>query len=244
MRRLAPIAAAIFVLSIAGPVSAQGDPEPSVAADAMAEGGPEQAMVVLNTPTDPDATGVELLDAEHAVMTRLPDRIVVEVRMRTPEPGSYRYALSVPPERWAAPEVFTGWLFVFNHPEHCVSSKEPPRCGPRDFVKRTRAGVYNVGAHVSSISHHGGPFVLDEGTDGYVVISGEILVGAPPLRHTPPDPAVRIGLEEPLTAEVHLAIVSHGQLDPATLPGELYEAEGVPTCDCWWLAMWLGTAPE
>lgn len=244
MWRWGPIAAAMLMLFQAGPVLAQDGQAPASPDAARPSGIGQTATFVVNTPTDPDATGVTLLEADQAILRRLPDRIVIEVRMRTPEPGSYRYALSVPPERWAAPEVFTGWLFVFNRPEQCVSSTEPPRCGPKDFVKRTRAGVYNIGAHVSSISHHGGAFVLDEGTDGHVIISGEILVGAPPLRHTPPDPAVRVGLEEPMAAEVHLAIVSHGQLDPATLPGELYEAEGVPDCDCWWLAMWTGPALE
>jgi hypothetical protein len=217
---------AITALVAVAPVQAQGTPEPAVFLD--------------NQPTDPGVTGVELLMSENALLTRLPDRIVIDVRMKTPEPGSYRYDPTIPEELRTAPEVFTGWLFVFNHPEHCTTFPVPPRCGPDDFVEATRPGVYNFAGHVSSITHHGGAFVLDEASGGYIILQGEILVGQEPLQYMPPRVDVHIPLEQPLTAEIHVAIVSHGQIVTTKLPGDLYDPYGMPTCGCWWLAMWPG----
>jgi hypothetical protein len=38
-------------------------------------------------------------------------------------------------------------------------------------------------------------------------------------------------------AEVHVAVTSHGALDPVTLPGEFRRPTGSPGCGCWWLAV-------
>ena len=93
----------------------------SIPASAAAQPEPVPADEVDNTPTT--ALGGEAtLRAEDATITRYEDKLVFEVRMDTPDPGTYIYPPEVPDERKAPPEVFTAWAFVFNYPEHCVGS--------------------------------------------------------------------------------------------------------------------------
>lgn len=206
---------------------------------ATAQAEPQHPFEVSNAPTDAFPSG-DLLRPENATLTRHEDRVEIEIRLDTPVPGSYEYPESVPPERRAAPELFTAWVFVFNRPEHCVGSTEAPRCGPDDFSEAVRGGVYNVGAHVTSIDHSGGTFELDRGTDGQAILRGEIMVGDPPRPNSPPgDQHVRSALENPLGAEIHVAIAPHGQVDAATLGTEAYEPAGNPGCGCWWVSMFV-----
>lgn len=199
----------------------------------------DQADVVENFATEATG-GPDLLLAENAHIERSPDGITISVRMPTPEPGSYTYPETVPPERQAHPEGFTGWAFVFNHPELCVTNPEPPRCGPQDFNDQVRFGAYNFGGHVSSLSQHGmGELIANEATDGMLTISGSVLVGQ--AEREMPD-RMTFPLENPEGAEVHAAIAPHGQLDVSLLPKDMYEPTGSPDCGCWWVAIFLPPA--
>jgi hypothetical protein len=201
---------------------------------AQAEPRPEQADDVDNTPVE--SLGAEpTLRAEESLLTRYEDRLVFEIHMDTPAPGSYVYPESVPESRKAAPEIFTAWVFVFNHPEFCVGAEDWDNCGANDFGPEVRAGVYGLAGHLSSIDHEGGAFVLDRETDGQIVLRGEIAVGDPQRPDLPPDGST-YPLENPLGAEVHVAIAPHGQVDPTTINSELYDPAGDPACDCWWVS--------
>lgn len=205
-----------------------------LAAPASAQPQPEQAVLVENKPITV-LGGQPTLRAEDALLTRFEDKLVFEIRMDTPEPGSYIYPATVPDLRKAAPEVFTLWAFVFNNPDDCVGVDDWTWCGVDDFNDEIRTGVYGVAGHVSSIDHEGGSFILDRGTDGQMVLRGEIAVGDAQWPDLPPG-AITHPLENPLGAEVHVAIAPHGQVDPATVATELYGPAGDPTCGCWWVA--------
>jgi hypothetical protein len=194
----------------------------------------EQADLVENQPVE-FLGNAPTLRLEDSSITRYEDRLVFEIRMDTPEPGSYVYPQEVPGARQAAPEVFTAWAFVFNHPEHCLGTDDWEFCGPGDFSEAVKAGVYGVAGHVSSVDHEGGAFILDRGTDGQVVLRGEIALGDEPWPDLPPG-ATTFPLENPTGAEVHLAIAPHGQVDPATVATELYAPVGNPGCGCWWVS--------
>lgn len=168
-------------------------------------GQPETADVL-----DQGAAAVYAPDG--AQMVRQTNGIAVSVRMPAPEPGSYLYPDGTEPGH---PEVFTLWMFVFNHPEHCTDP-----CGPDDMVNPdVEFGAYNPAGHVVA--------------NGTLTLAGRVGVGdtagAPP-GITPHD------LSNPAGAEVHLAVTSHGGLDPATLPDEFHTPTGSGACGCWWLA--------
>jgi len=208
-----------------------------IPASSAAQPEPVQADVVDNIPTT--ALGGEAtLRAEDATITRYEDRLVFEVRMDTPDPGTYIYPPEVPDERKAPPEVFTAWAFVFNYPEHCVGSVDSDLCFVDDFSDDVQAGIYGVAGHASSLDHEGRSFILDRGTDGQIVLRGEIAVGDPQVPEMPPGETT-YPLSNPLGAEVHFAIAPHGQLDPATMASELYQPAGNPGCDCWWVSFFV-----
>ena len=92
-----------------------------------------------------------------------------------------------------------------------------------------------VKGHVTAIDHSGAAFELDRDSGGRLTLRGEILAGAPQRRDLPPD-ALTFPLEDPLGAEVHVAVAPHGQVDPLTIGTEIYEPAGNPGCGCWWLA--------
>ncbi len=204
----------------------------------VAQPASEIAFDVENAPTDHVGSAEPLLRPEHARLTRYGDRIAVEISMPTPVPGTYVYPADVPPTRRASPEAFTLWAFVFNRPEACVGSTEPPRCGPEDFSQAARAGIYGVAGHVTSVDHSGGAFELDRASGGQIVLKGEIAIGDPQRMDMPPG-VPTYPLEDPLAAEVHLAIAPHGQVEPATIATELYEPAGDPACGCWWVAFFV-----
>ena len=112
--------------------------------------------------------------------------------------------------------MFTLWAFVFNNPEHCTQP-----CGSDDTTNLdVEFGAYNVAGRVNA--------------GGSLTLSGRISVGAP--AGAPPG-VVPHPLTNPAGAEVHLAITSHGVLDPATLPGEFRSPTGSPACGGWWTAI-------
>lgn len=207
----------------------------STAIPVGAEETSETAFEVSNAPTEAFGPDAALLRPEDARIMRADDRLVVEVDMPTPIPGTYVYPPGLPEERRAPPEAFTLWVFIFNRPEACISSETPPHCGADDFTEAVRAGIYGVAGHVTSVDHSGGAFELDRANGGRMVLHGEIMVGDPPRENMPPD-SPTFGLEDPMNAEVHLAVAPHGQIDPATVSTELYEPAGNPTCGCWWVA--------
>ena len=204
-------------------------------APAVAQAAPESPFEVTNDPTEAFGDEAALLESKNATIARLADRLVVEIAMPTPIPGTYRYPTTVPPERYASPEAFTLWVFVFNHPDACVSSPEPPRCGPDDFTDAVMAGIYGVAGHVTSVDHSGGAFELDRGTGGIMTLRGEIMVGQAQRSDMPPESRT-FPLIDPALAEVHLAVAPHGQIEPATISTELFEPAGSPACGCWWVA--------
>ncbi len=184
------------------------------------------AIVALlgTTTTSASAGGAETADVAHqggnsvyapdgARLVRQTNGISIAVSMPTPEPGDYTY-----PEGATAghPEVFTLWVFVFNHPENCTDP-----CDSDDTTNPdVEFGVYNAAGHAS-----GG---------GNLTLAGRVGVGdeARAPQGITPHP-----LSNPAGAEVHLAVTSHGGLDPATLPGEFRNPTGSPLCGCWWVAI-------
>jgi hypothetical protein len=219
--------AAVLLPALAATVLAAGS--------AMAQPTPEAAVGVDNEPIEM-LGGEPTLRAEEATVTRYEDRLVFDVRMDTPAPGSYRYPDEVPALRQASPEIFTGWAFVFNEPENCVGAKDGESCGPDDFSEDVRAAVYGIAGHLTAIDHEGGPFILDRDAGGQIVLRGEIKVGQAPHPGLPPGETT-FPLDDPLGAEIHFAIAPHGQLDPSTVTSELYQPAGNPGCGCWWVSV-------
>lgn len=213
-----------------------------ISISAAADGGiGETADRVNNNPTA--STEAELLLAENAHLTRSEDGIGIEMKLITPEAGSYTYPETVPGERQAQPEVFTGWVFIFNNPELCQSNPgtEFP-CGGQDFNDEVKAGAYNFSGTINQLHQvSGGELQLNSFSDGYVVLNGEIGVG----QEQRPPVAQQVSthpLENPMGAEVHVAIAPHGQLDIETIATELYSPVGNPACDCWWVATFAANA--
>jgi hypothetical protein len=196
---------------------------------------------VTNDPTA--ASGDELLLAENVRLTRSEDGIGIEMKLITPEAGSYTYPETIPGERQAQPEAFTGWVFVFNNPELCKTNPgtEFP-CGGEDFNDEVKAGAYNFSGTLNQLHQvSGGELQLNPFSDGYVVLNGEIGVG----QEQRPPVAQQVSthpLENPMGAAVHVAIAPHGQLDATTLPDELYIPVGNPACECWWVATFKASA--
>lgn len=160
-----------------------------------------------------DQGGAAVYAPDGAQLVRQANGIAVSVKMPTPEPGSYLYPDGTEPGH---PEVFTLWMFVFNHPEHCTDS-----CGPDDMTNPdVEFGVYNPAGHVAA--------------DGTLTLTGRVGVGD--TAEAPPG-IIPHDLSNPAGAEVHLAVTSHGGLDPATLPNEFHIPTGSGACGCWWVAL-------
>jgi hypothetical protein len=192
-KRGVPTAAALFALLLAlqQPASAAA---------------PEQADVL-------DQGGGAVVAVDGARLVRTGAGISVGLTMPTPTPGDYLYPAGTTPGH---PEVFTLWMFVFNHPENCTDG-----CGPDDMTNPdVEFGVYNPAGHVAA--------------GASLTLAGRVGVGDPadaPPGITPHD------LSNPQGAEVHLAVTSHGGLDPSTLPNEFRIPTGSGGCGCWWLAL-------
>jgi hypothetical protein len=173
----------------------------------MASAGSPETADVM----DQGAAGV--VAADGASIVRQPDGIRVSLTMPAPVAGAYLYPDGVTS---GSPEVFTMWAFVFNYPEHCSAP-----CGGDDTNNPdVEFGVYNVAGHVNAGQS--------------LTMSGRFAVGAP--AGAPPGVTPH-PLSNPAGAEIHVAITSHGGLDPATLPGEFRRPTGSPACGCWWVAI-------
>lgn len=161
-----------------------------------------------------DQGGTDVYAPNGAQLVRQANGIAVQITMPTPEPGNYLYPAGIEPGH---PEVFTLWAFVFNHPENCNANG----CGGDDMSNPDVGfGAYNAGGHVNA--------------GGQLTLSGRIGVGD--VADGPPGSAVS-DLSDPMGAEVHLAVTSHGGLDPSTLPNEFHIPTGNGGCGCWWVAV-------
>jgi hypothetical protein len=155
-----------------------------------------------------------------AELTRKNNGLAIQVTMPVPQPNTYTYPAGIPTPS-ASPEVFTGWVFVFNNPEGCAGG--PGNCGGADVTPANPGGlgIYNFAGHAT-------------GAGGNLVLTGQIAVGQP-AGGPPFLPAV--DLYNVQGAEVHVAIAPHGKLDAAQLPGQMQTPAGNPACACWWLAL-------
>lgn len=172
--------------------------------------GPERADVM-------DQGGLTVRAPDGARLVRQANGIAVSVTMPTPEPGGYLYPSNPPGIEPGHPEVFTLWAFVFNFPENCSDGV----CGGDDMSDPAVGfGAYNPAGHVNA--------------GATLNLSGRIGVGD--SAGGPPGSAVT-DLSNPAGAEVHLAVTSHGALDPSTLPGEFHTPTGNGGCGCWWVAI-------
>lgn len=192
------------------------------------------ALVLLAAPVGAGGTATEradvltqdesgVLQPNGARLTRAVDGLTVEWRVHTPEPGSYLYptADQVPPGAPphpaivpGAPEVFSLWAFVFSHPELCT----PPMCDFDDVGPATAAqgGIYQLDATVAD--HE------------LLEMSGRVRLGM--------QPAAGAALSNPLGAEAHIAMTSHGMaLSGSDLARQLNGAVGGPPN--WWVALFL-----
>ena len=165
---------------------------------------------------DQGHAGVYQEDGAHLV--RQTNGLRTSVSMPTPVPGEYLYPPNPPGIVAGHPEVFTLWVFAFNHPELCTDGI----CNGDDLGAGAAAkgSVYNAGGHVAS--------------GRFMTIAGRVAVGQPALAPPGVEPTP---LTNPEGAEVHLAVTSHGALDASTLPGEFRSPTGSGACGCWWVAI-------
>lgn len=173
----------------------------------------ETADVVGQGPMGP------VVSADGARLIRSDNGINISLSMPAPAPGSYVYP---PPNGFQPdvyqghPEVFTGWAFIFNYPDQCSDGT----CGFDDLGsdKPAKGAAYNYAGHAVGGSR--------------LRLSGRIHVGDEPFPAVPGAP-----LENPLGAEVHIAIAPHGALQPQLLPAQI----GTPIGNSshWWLAIFL-----
>ncbi len=156
-----------------------------------------------------------LVAANGATLMRSEDGLNIKFAMPTPQVGSYVYPApnGFQPEVYeGAPEVFTGWAFIFNYPDQC---SDPCDLNDLGTDKPAKGGAYNFAGHVV-----GGSMLR---------LSGRVSVGDTPHHAAPGAP-----LENPLGAEVHIAIAPHGTLQPDLLPVQITHPIG--GIDHWWYA--------
>lgn len=166
--------------------------------------------------------GVWAIDG--VTLVRFDDGVEVSMQVPRPQPGTYEYPPAEtpsggyhPPVSQGEEEVFTMWLFNFNHPELC---KDPYVCrdvdisGENGVAPAAEGGVYRVDGVVVS-----GEFVTMKGT---------VLVGSPA--------AVGADMTNPLCSHVHVAMAPHGQaLEGDDLLDQLNTSIG--GTDWWWAAL-------
>ncbi len=142
-----------------------------------------------------------VLAEDGATMIRSGDGLRFRVTVPTPPPGSYEYPTADQLASWSTfeshpevqpggpdePEVFTMWVVVFNHPERCTDDA----CDGDDFAEGADAagGIYQGDGRVADGDE------LD--------LSAAIRLGQTPLTGAP--------LENPLGAEAHVLVASHGK---------------------------------
>ena len=163
-----------------------------------------------------------VVSPDGASLIRTKNGVKASIVMPTPVSGEYNYPPVNPFQTVAPvpgiPEVFTGWFFFFNEPENCAvpNNCSPPPPGapaPNDFTEG-KGGVYNFSGH--AISGSGTLNMV-----GHISV-GETQFGGP------------FALDNPLGAEIHLAVAPHGVLVPMLLPQQISTPVGNPSF--WWLA--------
>lgn len=149
-----------------------------------------------------------------ATLRRSDNGLSFQVAMPTPEPGTYMYPPGnafLPAAVPGHPEAYSLWVFVFNYPDLCSDGI----CDSNDIGAATpaRGGVFNGGGHIE-----GGP---------NLTFAGGVSIETPPFSASP--------LLEPRSAEVHVAVAPHGELNPALLPDQITKPIGSPPF--WWIAV-------
>ncbi len=136
-----------------------------------------------------------------ATLVRDPDGLRLSLSVPTPEAGSYEYPSGDQIADWSPvqghpevvaggpdePEVFTVWMVVFNHPSRCTDGA----CDRDDFREGAAAkgGMYQADGRVAD--------------EADLEATASIRLGQVPLTGAP--------MENPLGAEVHVAIAPHGK---------------------------------
>lgn len=165
--------------------------------------------------------GVGVLNPDGATLDRDADGIRISYNVPTPAPGSYAYPTSdmVPPGAShpevipGYPEVFTLWAFVFNYPALCSDGI----CDANDLGDPlSKGGVYRVDGIIAANPTIGFRTGIDVGDAATAFFD----------------------LENPLGAEVHLAMAPHGMAHSGEdLRTQLNVSVGTP--DFWWPALFL-----
>lgn len=170
-----------------------------------------------------------VLAEDGATMIRSGDGLRFRLAVPTPAAGSYEYPTADQLAPWSTvelhpdvqpggpdePEVFTMWVVVFNHPERCTDEA----CDGDDFAEGAAAagGIYQGDGRVA------------DGDE--LELSASIRLGQPPLTGAP--------LEDPLGAEAHLLVASHGKVVTGTDHWiQLNSPLGNPSL--WWGAFFSG----
>jgi len=157
-----------------------------------------------------------VVSEDGARVVRTNNGVTASLTMPTPPPGSYTYPEDgnafQPTVLVGHPEVFTGWIFIFNNPADCSDGI----CDMNDIGPTpARGGAYNFAGHVV------GGSTLN--------LAGHISVGSPPF--------VGVPLDNPMGAEIHLAVAPHGTVQPDLLPTQITTPIGTPAH--WWLAIFV-----
>lgn len=157
--------------------------------------------------------GGPVVSPDGATLRRSDNGLSVKLTMPTPEPGTYMYppGNTFQPEGAIPghPEAYSLWVFVFNYPNLC---SDP--CDSNDLgATPAQGGAFNAAGHI--------------------VGSGTLNLGGRVSKNSTPFVGSR--LLEPQTAEVHLAVAPHGELQPGILPDQIKKPLGSP--GFWWLAL-------
>jgi len=158
--------------------------------------------------------GGEVVSPNGAGIIRTGNGISAMLAMPTPTPGTYLYPdgnMFQETVEMGFPEVFTGWIFIFNSPADCTDP-----CSGDDLTNpAARGGAYNFAGHIVG------------GTK--LNFAGSVAIGDAPFAGYP--------LDDPANAEVHLAVAPHGTVQPDLLPTQINTPIGTPAH--WWLAFFL-----
>jgi hypothetical protein len=176
---------------------------------ALAEGALKETQDVIG-----QGPAGQVVSEAGATIIRTPNSITATLTMPTPAPGTYIYPegnMFQPTVTMGFPEVFTGWIFIFNDPAAC----DGPCDGGDLSNPAARGGVYNFAGHAvgGSTLNFAGNIELGEST----------FLGFP--------------LDDPENADVHLAVAPHGMLQPDLLPTQITTPIGTPAH--WWLALFI-----
>ena len=167
--------------------------------------------------------GVDVQEHKGAKLVRTDHSVEVTWKVHTPAPNSYTYPTGdmVPPGAPphpdvvpGYPEVFTLWLFGFDHPELCSDRV----CDGNDIGDTpARGSVYQLDGEIAYGRH--------------LKMSGKVRIGQAA--------ANGLGLSNPLGAEIHVAMAPHGMtLEGAELIQQLNSAVGGPPL---WFGAFFGS---